>query len=103
MDIHEIEVGLDLIRRLRPVSFKMKNGNTNTDFGFVAQDIEALLGEKYNLLDIGGGEERMLSLRYTQFIAPMVKAMQEQQEMIEQQQAQIAELRKMVEQLRKSM
>jgi hypothetical protein len=117
-DIQDVGYGLDLIRQLRPVSFKMKNGNGNTDFGFVAQDIEALLGEKYNVLDIGGGEERMLSLRYSQFIAPMVKAMQEQQDMIdsqqvkidsqqarieelEQQQAQIDELKKIVEELRK--
>ncbi len=71
------------------------------NFGFTAQDIEALLGDGYNLLDIGGGEERMRSLRYTQFIAPMVKAMQEQQEMIESQQKQIDELKKIVEELGK--
>jgi|GEM_PF-1127497 len=102
-DIEDIEYGLDIINSLRPVQFKMKNGNGNTDFGFVAQDIEAILGEKYNLLDIGGGEERMLSLRYTQFIAPMVKAIQEQQEQIEQQQRQIAELIKIVKELKKTL
>jgi methylaspartate ammonia-lyase len=60
------------------------------------------------VLDIGGGEERMLSLRYTQFIAPMVKAIQEQQAQIESQkttiasqQVQIDELRKMLEELGK--
>ena len=98
-DIQDIGYGLDLIRQLRPVSFKMKNGNNNTDFGFVAQEIEALIGTEYNVLDIGGGDERMLSLRYTQFIAPMVKAMQEQQEIIEEQQSQIQAQRMMIEQL----
>jgi hypothetical protein len=107
-DIQDIGYGLDLIRQLRPVSFKMNNGNGNTDFGFVAQDIEALVGDTYNVLDIGGGDERMLSLRYTQFIAPMVKAMQEQQEQIEaqmeiidRQQGQIDELKAMMEKLTK--
>lgn len=95
-DIKEIGYGLDLIRQLRPVQYRMKNGNGNTDFGFIAQDIEALLGTEYNLLDIGGGAERMLSLRYTELIAPMVKAMQEQQEMIERLQAEVAELRRML-------
>ena len=100
-DIKGIKRGLDFIEHLRPVSFRMKNGNGNTDFGFVAQDIEALLGDNYNLLDIGGGKERMLSLRYTQFIAPMVKAIQQQQEIIDSQQEQINELKKIVEELRK--
>ena len=100
-DIQDITYGLDIIKSLRPVQYRMKNGNGNTDFGFVAQDIEALLGDTYNLLDIGGGEERMLSLRYMQFIAPMVKAMQEQQEIIDFQQKQIDELKNIVEELRK--
>jgi hypothetical protein len=84
-DIHNLGYGLNFIKQLKPMSFKMKGGNGNINFGFVAQDIEALLGEKYNVLDIGGGDERMLSLRYSQFIAPIVKAMQEQQTQIEEQ------------------
>jgi hypothetical protein len=100
-DIQDIGYGLDLIRQLRPVSFKMKNGNGNTDFGFVAQDIESLLGENYNVLDIGGGDERMLSLRYSQFIAPMVKAIQEQQGIINSQQEQLNELKAIIEELKK--
>ncbi len=91
-DIQDIAYGLDFVKQLKPVSFKMENGNDNTDFGFIAQDIEDLLGETYNLLDIGCGEERMLSLRYSQFIAPMVKAIQEQQAIIETQEKQITAL-----------
>jgi len=91
-DIQDIGYGLDFISQLKPVSFKMKKGNGNTDFGFIAQDIEELLGGSYNLLDIGGGEERMLSLRYSQFIAPIVKAIQEQQAIIEMQEEQITTL-----------
>jgi hypothetical protein len=86
-DIQDISYGLDLIKALRPVQYTMKTGNDNTDFGFIAQEVESLLGDRYNVLDIGGGEERMLSLRYTQLIAPMVKAIQEQQANIEKQQA----------------
>jgi hypothetical protein len=51
--------------------------------GFVAQDVEALLGDGYNVLDVGGDEDRTLSLRYTDLIAPLVKAVQEQQKEIE--------------------
>ena len=47
--------------------------------GFLAQDVEALLGDGYSVLGIGGDKDRTLSLRYTDLIAPMVKAIQEQQ------------------------
>ncbi len=86
-DIFGIPFGLDFIRALRPVEFRLINGNDRIDFGFIAQDIERLIGIDYNILGIGGTEERKLSLRYTDFIAPMVKAMQEQQEIIDRQQS----------------
>lgn len=84
-DIKDITVGLAFIKSLKPVEFRMKNGNDRTDFGFIAQDIEKLIGTKHNILGIGGDAERTLSLRYTDFIAPMVKAMQEQQRIIDKQ------------------
>jgi trimeric autotransporter adhesin len=91
-DIHDLDLGLDFVRALRPVSFTMKQGNGRTDMGFVAQDVEALLGENYNVLGIGGDAERTLSLRYTDLMAPMVKAIQELQTQIESRDARIAAL-----------
>jgi hypothetical protein len=88
-DVEEIGHGLAFIKQLRPVQYRLKSGNDRIDFGFIAQEIEALLGTEYNVLGIGGTEERMLSLRYTDFIAPMVKAMQEQQVVIDRQQGTI--------------
>ena len=55
----------------------------------LAQDVEAVLGDGYNVLGIGGDKDRTLSLRGTDLIAPMVKAIQEQQATIKAQQAQI--------------
>jgi trimeric autotransporter adhesin len=75
----------------------MRNGNDRTDFGFIAQEVEVLLGTEYNVLGIGGTAERKLSLRYTDFIAPMVKAMQQQQAMIEAQSREIDKLRRALE------
>lgn len=92
-DIQELGRGLSFITKLRPVQYRLKEGNNRIDFGFIAQDIEALLGSGYNVLGIGDDEERMLSLRYTDFIAPMVKAIQEQQAQIDEQKAMIEELR----------
>ncbi|MBL0225715.1 MAG: tail fiber domain-containing protein [Geobacteraceae bacterium] len=95
-DITDVRHGLEFIRQLRPVEYRMIEGNGRKDFGFIAQDIEALLGTDYNLLSIGGDAERRLSLRYTDFIAPMVKAMQEQQATIDQLKAELAEIRKLL-------
>ena len=51
-------------------------------YGFGAQDVEGVLDGR----DFGGfvrKEDGVLALRYEEFIAPMVKAMQEQQAIIE--------------------
>jgi len=88
-NIRDLDLGLDFVLQLRPVSFTMKQGNGRTDMGFLAQDVEAVLGDDYNVLGIGGDQDRTLSLRGTDLIAPMVKAIQEQQATIEKQQAQI--------------
>ena len=93
-DIRDLDLGLDFVMRLHPVSFTMKQGNGRTDMGFVAQDVEALLGDGYNVLGIGGDRDRTLSLRYTDLIAPMVKAIQEQQAQLAAKDARIAELEK---------
>ena len=65
--------------------------------GFIAQDIEELIGTEYNLLGIGGTEERKLSLRYTDLIAPMVRAIQEQQEIISELRGEIETLKAQLE------
>ncbi|HBH61292.1 MAG TPA: hypothetical protein DDX85_06035, partial [Nitrospiraceae bacterium] len=107
-DIEGIGYGLEFVSQLRPVQYRLKEGNDRIDFGFIAQDIEMLLGTEYNILSIGEDAELELSLRYTDLIAPMVKAIQEQQEMIdsqqvkiESQQEQLDELKKIVEELKR--
>ena len=91
-DIRDLDLGLAFVMGLRPVSFTMKQGNARTDMGFIAQDVEELMGDDYNVLGIGGDKDRTLSLRYTDFIAPLVKAVQEQQAQIENRDARIAAL-----------
>ena len=77
---------------LRPVEYQLRAGNGKTDMGFVAQDIEEVLGA-YNVLGIGGDPDRTLSLRYADLMAPVVNAIQEQQATIQAQQAEIEALR----------
>jgi trimeric autotransporter adhesin len=92
-DIKVSDLGLDLILKLNPVSFKYKNGDGGTDYGFIAQDVEKAIGKKTNIILTDGTSEQMMSMRYTDLIAPMVKAMQEQQKQIEDLKIQIEDLK----------
>lgn len=75
--------GLDFILKLKPVSYLMKKQeDPKLNWGFIAQDIESLLGTGNAILTIGGDEDRTLGLRYTDFIAPLVRSVQQQQELI---------------------
>jgi hypothetical protein len=93
-EIKSLDVGLNFIMKLNPVSYHMKDFNDGKlNWGFLAQDIESLVGDENAILTIGGDAERTLGLRYTDFIAPLVKAVQEQQKLI-------AELKEQIEQNR---
>jgi hypothetical protein len=70
-NIKDLNSGLD--------EFQMKQGDNKINYGFIAQDIEKLIGSNNSMLTIGGDADRTLGLRYTDFIAPLVKALQEQQ------------------------
>lgn len=47
--MRDIQPGLDFITRLHPVEFRLIDGNDRLDLGFIAQDLEQLLGVDYNL------------------------------------------------------
>lgn len=91
-DVRDLDLGLPFVLALRPVAYRYKHGNGRTDLGFVAQDVEALLGDGYNVVDPGGDANRTLSLRYSELIAPLVKAVQEQQAQIDNQKREIEAL-----------
>ena len=65
--------------------------------GFLAQDVEALadsLNFDFHGIDKPQNKESTYALRYAEFVAPIVKAIQEQQDIIEQQNKQIHLLKK---------
>ena len=71
-----------------------------TQTGFVAQEVEEavrLANFNFSGVDIPKpGDNKLYSIRYTDFIMPLVKGMQEQQIQIESLQKQIAELEKII-------
>ncbi|PKP49510.1 MAG: hypothetical protein CVT94_04920 [Bacteroidetes bacterium HGW-Bacteroidetes-11] len=79
-NVQTSDLGLHFINSLNPVSYERKNDeNKKTEFGFIAQELEKTLQE-FNVTNSGmltKDDEGMLSLRYNDLIAPMVKAIQE--------------------------
>ena len=94
-DITDSNLGWDFISKLRPVSFRMKNATDDRlNYGFIAQEVEeALDGKLTNMVITDSDGERMKTMRYTELIAPMVKAIQEQQKVIEDLQREISDLK----------
>ena len=113
-DISDTQLGLDFINALRPVEFRWKdknigylydeNGNSPTGSnpgtrlheGFIAQEVKAVLeaqgvdcGIFMELNDGPDSIKGLNALRYDEFIGPMVKAIQEQNVIIQRQQATI--------------
>ncbi|KAF5059855.1 Chaperone of endosialidase [anaerobic digester metagenome] len=79
-NVQTSELGLSFINALHPVSYVRKNDeNHKTEFGFIAQELEETLQE-FKVTNSGiltSDDDGMLSLRYNDLIAPMVKAIQE--------------------------
>tara|TARA_R100001086_G_scaffold44335_1_gene19605 strand:+ start:8333 stop:9736 length:1404 start_codon:yes stop_codon:yes gene_type:complete len=82
------DLGLDFINKLNPVSYKF-NGKTRTHYGLIAQEIETVLGTisksatdfagfcKDEVDSEGNSITPIYGLRYTEFISPIIKAIQE--------------------------
>ncbi len=124
-DVKENVAGLDFILRLRPVTYRLDPEKVAAfhqtpneyrkpasealkkavvETGFIAQEVEQTaqdLRYDFSGVDAPLHDGDPYSLRYATFVVPLVKAIQEQQEMIsdlklqlEQQQRQIADLEK---------
>lgn len=110
-NIQEDVKGLDFIKRLRPVSYNQNPeilhqlwGTSDSLLkqidhsqikqmrfvGLIAQEVEQAMRESgytnFPGIDIPRNEKEVYTLRYGDFIIPLIKAVQEQQQIIEQQQ-----------------
>ena len=101
--IEDSDLGLDFIKRLSPKSY-IFNGKTRTHYGLIAQDVETVLSDinkptsgfagfiKDDISEEQDGSSYRYGLRYTEFVAPLIKAIKEQQTIIENLQARITAL-----------
>jgi hypothetical protein len=123
-NVQEDVKGLDFILKLRPVTYHVSNAAINkvthaidtlnfegkydgekiTYTGFLAQEVEkAAIATGYDFSGFvkPANDRQLYTIRYAEFVVPLVKAMQEQQAVIEQQQAKISQQQAQYESLLK--
>jgi hypothetical protein len=95
-DIKKSDLGLDFIKKLRPVSFKLKNDAEETiRYGFIAQEVEEALGRSdTDLVRTDNTPEHIKSTTYDAFIAPLVRAVHEQEKQIEALEKEVLKIKK---------
>ncbi len=86
-DIRDLKLGLETVLRMRPVTYRWKNGGQQ-DIGFIAEEVEEVDPILVNYFN--GVVE---SVRYSQYVAVLTKAIQEQQRIIDSQNAKLEQLR----------
>jgi hypothetical protein len=93
-DIRDVELGLDFVAKLRPVSYRFRNGDETLRYGFIAQEVARALprplcdrfegdGGGLALVEREADTERTFRMNYSELIAPMVRAIQELAEEVE--------------------
>lgn len=113
--------GLDFILKLKPVVYnldlenintflKLPKNNLNTDTkneivqtGFIAQEVAVVateIGYDFSGVDKPKNNDDFYGLRYAEFVVPLTKAIQEQQEQIEKQQEELNNQKKEIAELK---
>ena len=85
-NIEPIENALTSLSQLRTVKYHLKDADTSESkkrLGLIAQDLVGVLDEVIELIPQAEDDNEYLSLRYTEIIPVLVKAIQEQQATIE--------------------
>jgi hypothetical protein len=93
-NIKPLDKGIEFIKKLEPKKFNFKN-NIGIQYGLIAQDTE-LIDEDKTIVIPPRKQEDDYMMNYKALIPVLIKAMQEQQKMIEDQQLTINELEKKI-------
>jgi hypothetical protein len=93
-NIQEINTVLERVKQLRPTSYSYKDDASNSKaLGFIAQEVEPIFPEVVHYSETDG----LYGVDYSAFGVIAIKAIQEQQVIIENQQKQIDELKALVQ------
>jgi hypothetical protein len=104
------DLGLDFIGKLQPISYRFNNGDETERYGFIAQDLEQALPPSLHetierlepehglaLIERQNDKDRTYRVSYDELFAPLVKAIQQQQQEIEAVRQQNAHIRQTLE------
>jgi hypothetical protein len=115
-NVREDVPGLDFIRQLRPVTYELDRGAISAflsasddtkdatkgpepstpESGFIAQEVAAAVkktGFIFSGIDVPANDQTPYGLRYGQFVVPLVKAVQEQDQVLSRQADEITALK----------
>ena len=81
-NIQDISYGLDTVKALKPRKFNWKDTGENA-IGFIAQEVESLVGEVITKPTEEGAYETGYMMNYSALTAVLTKAIQEQQVIID--------------------
>lgn len=97
--VYSNRLGLDFVNSLKTVSYNYIADKNKTRYdGFIAQDIEKLMADlNIPFSGLKKSDDGMLSLAYSDFVMPVVNAIQEQQKEIESLQNQVEILKSQVQ------
>jgi hypothetical protein len=104
LDEHIMQFMPDSIKQIRMKLNNYASANQDIHTGFIAQEVESLaqtINYKFDGINKPRNPSDNYSIAYSQFIMPLVKAVQEQQALIITQQSQIDQLLKRIELLEK--
>jgi hypothetical protein len=106
----DADLGLAFIKKLQPVSYRFNNGDETERYGFIAQDLEQALPNSLRdtiersepehglgLIERQNDTDHTYRVSYGELTAPIIKAIQEQQQEIEAMRRQNADLRQALE------
>ena len=90
-NIEDTQYGLDEIMELRPVSYTWKDRpERGTKLGLIAQEVQPLISE---VVHVGDDPDATLGLYYSDLVPVLIKAIQEQQDIIERQESEKVQLK----------
>jgi len=99
-DIERAEDGSNRLRQVSEEEVRARNEKSAVVYtGLIAQEVEAAarsIGYDFSGVDVPDNENDPYGLRYSTFVVPLIKAVQEQQEIILKLEERIKELEKLV-------
>lgn len=79
-NISHLDRGLEDVMKLHPVSFKWKEGNEGKKLGLIAQEVREVMPE----IVYSDGDSDWLGINYAEIVPSLIKAIQEQQLIIDE-------------------